>query len=72
MCVPNAWRPFSAARHSKTGLPFLWELDEVGMTRVDLKRQNFLCELIQHPKTPLNSFYFSNFCILLKSFKIVF
>ena len=31
MCVPNAWRPFFAARHSfKNGLAFLQELDEVG------------------------------------------
>ena len=36
MCVPNAWRPFSAARHSyRTALAFLQELDEVGMTLVD-------------------------------------
>ena len=32
---PNAWRPFSAARHcKKNGLAYRQELDEVGMTLV--------------------------------------
>ena len=51
MCVPNAWRSFSAARHpNQNGLAFLQELDEVRMTLIDWQRGNFHCELIQHPE----------------------
>ena len=57
MCVPNAWRPFSAARRYERVSQHPFRSDEVGKTLVDWKREIFHCELIQHPETLLNRLY---------------
>ena len=58
MFVPNAWRPFfSERRYERKASTSLQILDEMEMTMVDWKRENFHCVLIQHPENPYNRSY---------------